>query len=109
MAMIPLRQKITLKRRAGFDEWGAPLFEQPIEIRARVDEGSYVTSDTGAKQTGGVELASVRIFLDKLVQVGYDDLISFTNELGITIEQTPKKVTVKRNIAGKVEMTEVYL
>lgn len=48
-----------------------------------------------------------RILLDKLVDIGYDDSIEYTNEFGITKTYTPLNITPKRNFGGKVILTVV--
>jgi hypothetical protein len=110
MALIPLLQEIKVyKKSNGLDEWGNPILSEPITLKARVDEGSFVTSDKESYVTGKVIVAQVRVFLEGLADISYDDEIEYTNELNQTIRRKPKRINIKRNIAGKPELTEVLL
>ncbi|SFX48656.1 hypothetical protein SAMN04487866_10959 [Thermoactinomyces sp. DSM 45891] len=106
MAIIPLRQIIKVSRSSGkLDEWGNPIPIEPFSIRCRADEGSFVVEDTGGK----VVVSSLKVLLDKLADIRYDDEIEYTNEIGITIKRAPKRVNVKRDYVGKPVLTEVFL
>jgi len=113
MALIPLNQKVLIHKRvegnAGLDRWGNPVVSAPIVMKARVDEGSFVTSDQESYVTGKVVVFEIRVFLDGLANISYDDEIEFTNELGITVKRKPSRIKVKRNFAGNPDMTEVLL
>lgn len=47
------------------------------------------------------------IYLDKLADVSYDDEITYTNELGVTIKRKPIAIQPKRGLSGKALITEV--
>ncbi|MDP1503162.1 hypothetical protein [Bacillus velezensis] len=47
--------------------------------------------------------------VDKLADIRYTDTLSFTNELGETIERKPKEINVKRQVSGKPILTEVIV
>ncbi len=107
-----MRQTITVKRLTDeLDRWGNPAAESDeYTLKCRVDEGSYVVKT----QTNGVvkseeAVATARILIDRLAAVRYSDVISYTNELGETIEKRPMKIHPKRHIDGKALLTEVYL
>lgn len=109
MAIIPLRQTITVYKKTGLDEWGNPIESPPITLKCRVDESSHTTSDVQAMQRGKVLVPEVRILLDKLADIGYDDEIEFTDENGRTIRKKPIRINVKRDFFGKPLLTEVLL
>jgi len=113
MALIPLNQKVLVYKRsegdAGLDEWGNVIPNEPITLKARVDEGSFVTSDEESSHTGKVVVAQVRVFLEGLADIGYDDEVEFVNELGRSVKKKPIRINVKRNFATKPELTEVLL
>jgi hypothetical protein len=113
MALIPLNQTVLLHKRidgnGGLDEWGNPIVSDPISMEARVDEGSFTTTDEESFVTGKVIVAQVRVFLEGLADISYDDEVEFTNELNHTIKRKPKRINIKRNIAGAPELTEVLL
>ncbi|EDW22152.1 hypothetical protein FO510_05615 [Bacillus pumilus] len=112
MAMFPMRQTIMVKRPSDeLDRWGNPINEaEEFTLKCRIDEGSTVVK---ARNNGVVKseeaVASARILLDRLADVRYTDVISYTNELGETMEKRPKEINVKRHIDGKALLTEVYL
>jgi hypothetical protein len=106
-----MKQTITVESPGGTDAWGYPTDPVVKTYKCRIDEGSMAvkTKTGGLSREGEVVVAEARIMLDKLVAIGYDDEISFTNELGATITRKPKEVNVKRNIAGKPILTEVII
>lgn len=103
MAIIPLRQEITIKKSGGYDEWGNPIPGETETHKCRVDEGSELIKD----RTGREVVANARILLDKLVHVGYNDEITYTDELGHSVTRKPLKIRVLRNFSGRVWFTEV--
>jgi hypothetical protein len=113
MALIPLNQEVQVHKRsdgdAGLDEWGNMIPNEPITLKARVDEGSFVTTDKESTQTGKVAVAQVRVLLEGLADIGYDDEVEFVNELGYVVKKKPIRISVKRNFASKPELTEVLL
>lgn len=111
MAIVPMRQKITIFRSGGVSDWGKPLPNEEITLDCRVDEGSFIVKNKGS---GGATVskevvAEARVLLDGLVDIREDDTISYTNELGIEIKRTPEKINIKRHINGKPLLTEVYI
>lgn len=112
MAIFPMRQTITVKRLSSErDVWGNPIAEaEEITLKCRIDEGSTaVKSRSNGVIKSEETVASARILLDRLADVRYTDIISYTNELGETMEKRPKEINVKRHIGGKAILTEVLL
>lgn len=111
MALIPLNQYVTLYKQSGneLDEWGNPIPADPVVLDARVDEGTFVTNDKESYVTGKVVVAQVRVLLDGLADISYDDELEFVNELGQSIRRKPLKITIKRDFFGNPNMTEVML
>src|SRR5690625_1797580 len=110
MAIVPLKQTITVKRGGELDEWGKPLPDKTFDLDCRVDEGTFLIEyRTGSNITSREVTAKVRILLDKLADVRFDDVIFYKNELNQTIRGNPKKIDVKRHINGKPLLTEVYI
>jgi hypothetical protein len=105
MPIIPLKQRITVKRGGGLDDWGQPLPGEMFDFQARVDEKSEKITD----RNGAEVVASIKIYLDKLQDVRYDDIIDYDNELGVLTERSPQKIEVIRDFSGKPVMTVVYL
>lgn len=105
MAVIPLKQRVRITKPGGLDEWGNPIPGEILEYKCRVDEKSELVRD----RTGEEVVSSARILIEKLVDIGYDDIIEFTNELGQTIRRTPLNIGVIRDFTGKPWFTEVRL
>lgn len=112
MALIPMKQEIVIFHSGGIDDWGNSLPGEKVPYKCRVDEGTFLVeyrSGAGGNVSSREVVAEARILLDKLVDVGYDDVIVYVNELGKEIKRPPKKIDVKRHINGKPLMTEVYI
>ncbi|MEK4789517.1 hypothetical protein KLEB271_gp10 [Bacillus phage vB_BauS_KLEB27-1] len=112
MAIFPMRQTITVKRlSAERDVWGNPINEaEEFTLKCRIDEGSTAVKSRNNGVTKSEEtVASARILLERLADIRYTDIISYTNELGETMEKRPKEINVKRHIGGKAILTEVLL
>lgn len=110
MALVPMKQEIRVVRGGELDEWGNPLPDDEFTHKCRVDEGTFLIEYRASSNVTSREVvAKVRILLDKLVDIRFDDVISYTNELDETVKGKPKKINVKRHINGKPLMTEVYI
>jgi hypothetical protein len=100
-----MKQTVTITKASAVDGWGDPLPGAVITLKARVtEETAIVTNRTGEEAT-----ASLRILFDKLADISYDDVITYTNELSLTVARTPLKITVKRGLNGKAILTEVFV
>lgn len=111
MAIIPLKNVVTVNRSSGgVDDWGNPIESDPFDLKCRIEEGSSVTvSRSGGLNSSETVVAEAKILFDKLTDIRYTDEIIFTNELGLTIKRKPISINVKRNLAGKPVLTEVYI
>lgn len=105
MALVPLKQKITVHRGGGTDDWGYPILGETFEYKARVDEKTEVVQN----QAGNEVVTGVQIMLDKLADIRYSDEISYTDELGRQTKRKPVKIEPVRMINGKAVLTVVYL
>lgn len=105
MPLIPMKQTITVTKAGGSDGWGGTAFGTPIAVKARVTEETNVVTN----QAGEEAVASLRILLDKLADISYDDVITYTNELDVTVERKPLKVGVARGMSGRALLTEVFV
>lgn len=110
MAILPLKQTVTISRGGVLDDWGNVTPEQSFTLKCRVDEGStlQIYRSAGTKISETV-VASARILFDKLADIHETDTIVFTNELGLTIEKNPIAINVKRGANGKPILTEVVI
>lgn len=105
MAIIPLKQTVTITRKGTLDEWGESTGVTTFKLKCRVEEGAKLIQNRfGAEVVSGAEIT-----FDKLADIRYEDVIEFTNELGFTITQTPIKISPTRGVAGKALLTTVYI
>jgi hypothetical protein len=113
MAILPMKQTVSVKRGGVLDDWGNAQESVAFELKCRIEEGSILTrhmsgTGSGTSSTETV-VATARILFDKLADIRETDTIVFTNELGITIERNPKEINVKRGANGKPLITEVIV
>lgn len=105
MPIVPLKQTVTVTKPAFADGWGVLIPGAANVLKARVSEGTRVVTN----RYGDEAVSSMTVLLDKLADVSYDDTITYTNELGVTIERTPISIQPKRGINGKAILTEVFV
>ncbi|RCX22955.1 hypothetical protein DFP94_101544 [Fontibacillus phaseoli] len=105
MALVPLKQNVTVTKPGADDGWGGTTPGAVITYKARVSEETNVVTN----QYGEEATTSLRIILDKLPDVSYDDVITYTNELGVTVARKPVSIEVKRGLNGKALSTEVFV
>jgi hypothetical protein len=110
MAVLPMKQTVTINRGGALDDWGNATPGETLTLNCRIEEGTRLTSYRSIGMTNGeVVVATARILFDKLADIRETDTLVFTNELGITIEKTPKEINVKRGVSGKPILTEVII
>ncbi|ANY67733.1 hypothetical protein BBD42_15610 [Paenibacillus sp. BIHB 4019] len=105
MAILPLKQTVTITKAGVSDGWGRTAAAEVITLKARVEETTKVVTN----QAGEEAVADMRILLDKLAAIAYDDVITYVNELGVTIERRPIKIRPIRMFSGRAILTEVYV
>lgn len=107
MPLIPLKQKAYVEKwsEGNDDGWGTGGFGEPIEYNVRASE----TIEKVTNELGEEVVASVKLTFDKLPDIGYNDLISYTNENGVTIKREPITIKPTRLINGKPTLTSIYL
>lgn len=110
MAILPMKQTVTIKRGGTLDDWGNVVPGGEFTLKCRVDEGSslQIYRSAGTK-VGETVVVKARILFDKLTDIRETDTLVFTNELGITIEKSPIEINVKRGASGKPLLTEVVV
>jgi hypothetical protein len=110
MAILPMKQTVTIKRGGALDDWGNAVPGETLTLKCRVEEGSRLASyHSVGLSSNEIVVAQARILFDKLADIRETDTLVFTNELGITIEKTPKEINVKRGVSGKPILTEVII
>ena len=107
MAIIPLNQKAYVRKfNSGHDDgWNSETYGEPIEYDVRAVEKTEVVTNTLGEEV----VASVKITFDKLPDIAYEDEVSYTNELGVTIARTPLSIKPIRMVNGKATLTAVHL
>lgn len=104
MAMIPLKQTITVYPPGNDDPWN-PTPTDPYELRCRFQEGVEVVSDVHGKDA----VSSAQIFLDKYADVSVAHTVKYTAEDGVERTYNPINVGRKRWLNGKTLLTVVYV
>lgn len=112
MALIPLKDTATIVRvelnpdgTPKLDDWGQPIPGTPTEYRCRIDEGTRLTRD----QNGREVVTNTQIIYEKIVAVGYDDDIKWTDAGGVERTAKPIRIGYVKDFGGKVLFTEVEL
>ncbi|OME86920.1 hypothetical protein BK120_08330 [Paenibacillus sp. FSL A5-0031] len=105
MPIIPMKQTITVTKAGKLDGWAAPTPGEEITYKARVTEETNVVTN----KLGEEAVAKLRITLDKLADISYDDVITYTNELDVTVTKKPLSIVPKRMLNGRAIVTEVFV
>lgn len=104
MALIPLRQTVIVKPFTGRDpDYGTPSYGDVYPLKCRFDEGIRLV-----RNQRGEEVVSVGTFyFDKLAGVGINDVLTYTNELGVETTYDPLAIAPIRDFGGRAILTEV--
>lgn len=105
MAIIPLKQVVTVHKPGGRNDFGEVIPGESFTLKCRADERTQVVKN----QIGEEVVSSVELLFDKLPDISYDDTIEYENELGVTIKRKPVNIEPIRMINGKPTLTAVYL
>lgn len=105
MAIIPLKQTITVTKPGVDTGWGHAEPGEVITLKARVVEETNVVKDRFGREA----ISSMTVILEKLANVSYDDVITYTNELGLTVSRSPLSIEPLRNFSGRALLTKVYV
>ena len=105
MAIIPLKQSVTITKPGADSGWGHAEPGVEVALKARVVEETRTVTN----QFGNEVVSSMSAIFDKLPDISYDDTLTYTNELGVTISRKPLSIAPRRGIAGKAILTEVFV
>lgn len=107
MAIIPLKQTVTVRKWSDGDDdgWSNEGYGDPITYKVRATEKVEIVLNS----LGEEKKASVKLTFDKLPDIAYMDEITFTNELGVTITRNPLSIRPIRMVNGKPTLTAVHL
>lgn len=107
MAIIPLKQTVTVRKLVKVDDdgWDEETWSQPIAHKVRATEKVEIVMNA----LGEEKTASVKLLFDKLPDIAYTDEITYENELGVKITRTPLSIKPIRMVNGKSTLTAVHL
>ncbi len=105
MPIIPMKQTVIVTKAGALDGWAEPTPGEEITYKARVTEETNVVTNELGKEA----VAKLRITLDKLADISYDDVITYTNELDVTVKRKPLSIAPKRMLNARAIVTEVYV
>lgn len=103
MPLVAMNQTIIVTKAGASDGWGNNVDAAIVEYKARVTE----ETKTVVNNYGEEAVSSMSILLDKLPDISYDDTITYTNELGVTIKRKPVAIKPRRMLSGRPVLTEV--
>jgi hypothetical protein len=113
MAVLPLKQTVTIKRKGDVDRWGNPIKpDKMINMKCRFEEGAKLTRRT-AQQPGATQIlseevvSSAQIYFDKFADVQLTDELIFKDESGNSRTFIPINIERIRGINGKAILTVV--
>ncbi|MBG9548518.1 hypothetical protein [Cytobacillus firmus] len=115
MAVLPLKQTVTIQRKAETDRWGNEV-GSPTKffMKCRIEDGAKMTRRTsqqpGATQVLSEEVvSSAQMYFDKFADIRITDEIIYQDESGTTIRYFPININRIRGINGKTILTEVLV
>lgn len=101
---VPLKQTVIHEKLIGTDnDYGDPIYAAPLTLKCRFQEGGKLV-----RNQQGDEVVSVgTFFFDRIVDIGFGDKLTYTNELDAVTSYEPIAISVKRWINGKPVLMEV--
>ncbi|MCU6709353.1 hypothetical protein M6D81_11605 [Paenibacillus sp. J5C_2022] len=106
MALIPLKQEVTVYPKAPSDDpWNPSPGSVPFTLKCRFQEGTAVVTD----QHGREVVSSAQIFFDKFAPIKATDEYGYVDETGSERRYLPLKTERKRWLNGKAILTVVYV
>lgn len=106
MSFPVMKQEITVTRKTGEKGgWGGGEVTEQFTVKCRADEVMRKVQN----QFGEEVISTVEFIMKGLVDIRYSDTITYTNELGNTIERKPVRIEPLRWFDGKPKYTIVYV
>lgn len=97
MALIPLKQTVIHGNPEMADDYGYPLPGATVTLKCRFEE----RTDEVLTPRGEEVTTMGRFYFDKNTQIGYDDVLRYTDEFNKTVAYQPKLITPIRGLNGK--------
>ncbi|QNK54562.1 hypothetical protein [Paenibacillus sp. PAMC21692] len=104
MALIPLKQTITVYPPGNDDPWN-PVPTVPFTLRCRFQEGVEVVTDEHGREV----VSSAQIFFDKFPDITAAHTFRYTDESEIERSYDVASIGRKRWLNGKAILTVVYV
>lgn len=102
MALVPLKNVVTITPVVK-DAWGEKTLGVPIEVKCRIEDAvATVTNELGKEV-----VAKAKIYFDKDVTIGYDDIITYTDSGNRVQKSKPINISAVRFINGKTVLLVV--
>src|SRR5690625_1308203 len=106
MPFPAMKQTVTVTRSIeDGGGWGGGKSTETFDVMCRVDEKTQTVQNRFGDET----VTTAEILMWKLVDVRYDDTITFRDELGNEIERKPVSIEILRWFDGKPRYTVVYV
>ncbi len=105
MALIPLKNTVTIRSGGSVDAWGNPTYDSESTHKCRIDEKTELVRN----QNGSEVVSNIQILIEKTVSVSYDDEISFKLADGKKVDDKPIAIGRLKDISGNVLFTAVSL
>ena len=96
MALLPLKNTVTITPVTK-DAWGEKTQGEPIEVKCRFEESSNLVTNNLGKEVA----SQAKIYFDKDVIIGYDDIITYTDAGNQVVKARPINIKAIRFINGK--------
>lgn len=105
MAIIPLKDTVTITKAGALDDWGQPTAGTSASYACRINESTKLTRN----QQGAEVVSTTQILIGGAVAIGYDDTVSLTDASGVQRTDKPIRIAVIKDISSKPLFTEVEL
>lgn len=105
MALIPLKDTVTITKPGAIDEFGDSTPGQSFTYACRIEEGTKRTLD----KQGSEVISATQILIEGAVDVGYDDIVTWTDSVGNQWSKKPLRIFVVKDFSSKPLFTEVEL
>jgi hypothetical protein len=116
MAIMPMKQSVTVSRKGEVDRWGNQINTvPPFTLKCRFEEGVKLTRKTSSQQAGTNAITSeevistAQVYFDKFADIRLTDELIYTDESGNTRTYLPLNVNRLSGLNGKAMLTVVHV
>lgn len=104
MAIIPLKNTVTITPVTK-DSWGEKVLGDPVEFACRIEEEAKIVTNDMGKEV----VSKAKIYFDKDVKIGYDDVITYTDVGNRVQKAKPIRIKAIRLLSGKAALLVVTI